>query len=369
MVLLKNDGVLPLSKRGHIAVLGPLAKAQETLLGEMHAMGQPHDVVSILKGIRDAVGNKATVDYVQGVDVTGANPDGIAAAARAAKAADVAIVVVGENLAMIGESDSRTHLGLPGHQLDLIKAVEETGTPVVVVLASGRALAIPWLADHVAAILDAWLPGDEGGNAVADLLFGDANPSGKLPMTFPYDVGQVPIYYAHLPTGRPLDRAHPEYTSHYTDAPNTPVYPFGYGLSYTHFAFGPVRLDRDHLAAGGTLHVSVRVRNTGKRRGAEVVQMYVHQKIARVSRPVRLLKGFRRVELGPGQSRQVTFTLTPSDLAFHRRDMSLGTEPGAFEVFVGGDSTTANAAHFVLDAGREAAHRADKPAGRAPSRG
>ncbi|MGH8191971.1 MAG: glycoside hydrolase family 3 C-terminal domain-containing protein, partial [Rhodanobacteraceae bacterium] len=226
--------------------------------------------------------------------------------------------------------------------------IEATGKPVVVVLVSGRPLAIPWLADHVAAILDAWLPGDEGGNAVADLLFGNADPSGKLPMTFPYDVGQVPIYYAHLPNPRPLDMAHPEYTSHYTDAPNAPVYPFGYGLSYTHFAFGPIHLDNQRLAPGGALRVGVRVTNTGKRRGAEVVQLYMHQLVADVSRPVRQLKGFQRITLDPGQSREVTFTLTLVDLAFHRADMSLGTEPGVIQIFVGGDSTATDSARFKL---------------------
>jgi len=261
----------------------------------------------------------------------------------------VAVVAVGESLAMIGESDSRSRLGLPGRQLQLVKAVQATGTPVVVVLASGRPLAIPWLDQHVAAILDAWLPGDEGGPAVAALLFGDANPSGKLPMTFPRDVGQVPIYYAHQPNPRPLvDPGQIEYTSHYTDVSNAPLYPFGYGLSYTRFDFGPVHLSSERLAPDGTLHVSVKVTNTGKRRGAEVVQLYVHDLVASVSRPVRQLKGFKRIVLDPGQSREVTFSLTPADLAFHRADMSPGWEPGAFAVFVGGDSTATASARFTL---------------------
>jgi beta-glucosidase len=311
----------------------------------------PTTSVSILSGIRAAVGTAARVDYVQGVGVDGDDTSGIAAAVRAAKAADVAIVAVGESLAMIGESDSRTHLDLPGRQLDLVKAVVATGTPVVVLLVSGRPLAVPWLDQHVAAILDTWLPGDEGGHAVADLLFGKANPSGKLPMTFPYDVGQVPIYYAQRPTSRPLDTVHPEYTSHYTDAPNAPLYPFGYGLSYTQFRYGKVHLSSDHLAPGGKLTVRVRLTNSGQRRGTEVVQLYVHDMVASVSPPVRLLKGFQRVTLAPGESREVAFALTPEDLAFHRADMRLGTEPGKYQVFVGGDSTTTHGAHFMLDAG------------------
>lgn len=350
MVLLKNDGVLPLAKHGRIAVLGPLADERETLLGPMHALGKPDDVVSILSGIRAAVGTAAQVDYVQGASIDGGGTSGIAAAVQAARAADVAIIAVGESLAMIGESNSRTQLGLPGRQLDLVKAVAATGTPVVVLLVSGRPLSVPWLDGHVAAILDTWLPGDEGGHAVADLLFGDANPSGKLPMTFPYDVGQVPIYYAHRPTGRPLDIDHPEYTSHYTDAPNTPLYPFGHGLSYTHFSYGKVRLSGSRLAPGGKLTVRVRLTNSGSRRGTEVVQLYIHDQVASVSPPVRLLKGFQRVTLAPGESRDVAFTLTPEDLAFHRADMSLGTEPGGYQVFVGGDSTTTNGAHFTLEA-------------------
>lgn len=355
MVLLKNDGVLPLRKQGRIAVLGPLADARETLLGPMHAVGKPHDVVSILSGIRAAAEDKATVDYIPGVTVDGDDTSGIASAVRAAKAADVAVMVVGEDLSMIGEGDSRAHLDLPGRQLDLVKAVQATGTPVAVVLVSGRPLAIPWLAEHVAAILDAWLPGDEGGNAVADLLFGDADPSGKLPMTFPRTLGQVPIYYAHLNTGRPENPANPAYTSRYVDAPNTPLYPFGYGLGYTHFAYGPVHLDSKQLRPGDTLHVSVRLTNTGKRRGTEVAQLYVHDMVASVSPPRRLLKGFQRVTLDPGQSREVKFTITPADLVFHRADMSLGTEPGGYEVFVGGDSTAGNSARFTLQGDEGAA--------------
>ncbi|HET7267987.1 MAG TPA: glycoside hydrolase family 3 N-terminal domain-containing protein [Oleiagrimonas sp.] len=352
MVLLKNNGVLPLQKHGHIAVLGPLADEQEALLGEMHALGKADEVISVLSGIRAAVGDKAQVSYVKGVSALGDDTSGIAAAVKAAQAADVAIVAVGGTPTLIGEGDSRSRLDLPGHQLQLIKAVQATGTPVVVVLLSGRPLAIPWLDAHVAAILDAWLPGNEGGPAVAALLFGDANPSGKLPMTFPRDVGQVPLYYAHQPNPRPLvDADHVAYTSHYTDVPNTPLYPFGYGLSYTRFDFGPVHLSSDTLTPEGTLQVRVKVTNTGKRRGAEVVQLYIHDLVASVSRPVRQLKGFKKIVLDPGQSREVTFTLTPADLAFHRADMSFGWEPGDFKVYVGGDSTATDVARFTLVAG------------------
>jgi beta-glucosidase len=355
MVLLKNDGTLPLRRGGRIAVLGPLADAREPLLGPMHAMGQSQDVVSVLAGIRKAAGNGVRVDYAPGVEVDGDDTSGIDAAVELARAADVAVLVVGEDLSMIGEGNSRAHLDLPGRQLDLVKAVQATGTPVVIVLVSGRPLVIPWLDGHVAAILDAWLPGDEGGSAVADLLFGDANPSGKLPMTFPRVLGQVPIHYAHLDTGRPYDPAD-SYTSRYVDVPNTPLYPFGHGLSYTTFDYGPLRLDRRRLAPDGTLHVTVRVTNSGKRRGTEVAQLYVHDLVASVSPPLRQLEGFQRVTLDPGQSRDVVFAITPADLAFHRADMTLGTEPGDYEVFVGGDSTATHSARFtLLDSDRKGA--------------
>jgi beta-glucosidase len=226
-----------------------------------------------------------------------------------------------------------------------------TGTPVVVVLINGRPLTIPWLQDHAAAILEAWVPGDEAGPAVAGLLFGKANPSGKLPMTFPRDVGQIPLYYAHLETGRAWDPSTAmsrHYTTHYTDVPNTPLYPFGYGLSYTSFSYGPVSLDSDHLDAGGTLHVSVRVTNSGQRRGSDVVQLYVRDKIASVSPPGRLLKGFQRITLEPGASTEVSFAIRPADLAFYRINRSIGNEPGSYEAYVGGDSTATNSASFEL---------------------
>lgn len=352
MVLLKNaNHTLPLSRRVRIAVIGPLADDRQDMLGQMSAEGEPQDVVPILDGIRTAVGDAARVTYTQGVDVTGDDTSGVAAAADMAKAADVAVLVLGEDQHLIGEGHSRSQLGLPGRQLELAKAIVATGKPVVVVLVNGRPLTIPWLHDHAAAILEAWVPGDEAGPAVADLLFGEANPSGKLPMTFPRDVGQVPIYYAHLETGRPWDPTGSltrHYTTHYVDVPNTPLYPFGYGLSYTSFAYGPLHLDSDRLTARGTLHVSVRVTNSGQRRGSEVVQLYVHDEIASVSPPVRLLKGFQRVTLGPGASKDVSFTLVPAALAFYRGNGRMGTEPGTYDVYVGGDSMATRSARFVL---------------------
>jgi beta-glucosidase len=352
IVLLKNErDTLPLSPGQRIAVIGPLADARRAMLGQMSAQGEPQDVVPILEGIRNAAGNTATVTHARGVHVTGDDVSGIAAAVRAAQAADVAVLVVGEDETLFGEGNSRSQLGLPGRQLDLARAIVATGKPVVVVLINGRPLAIPWLHDHAAAILEAWVPGDEAGPAVADLLFGKADPSGKLPMTFPRDVGQIPLYYAHLETGRawdPSTAVSRHYTTHYADVPNTPLYPFGYGLSYTSFRYGPVQLDSDRLEPGGTLHVSVRVTNSGRRRGSEVVQLYVHDEVASISPPVRLLKGFQRITLEPGASGEVHFSLRPADLAFRRANGSIGTEPGSFRIYVGGDATTTNSASFEL---------------------
>lgn len=352
MVLLKNDAqTLPLRAGLRIAVIGPLADARRAMLGQMSAEGEPQDVVTILDGIRAAAGKDAAVSFAQGVAVTGDDISGIAAAVHAAAAADVVVLVVGEDETLFGEGNSRSDLGLPGRQLELAKAVAATGKPLVAVLVNGRPLTIPWLHDHAAAILEAWVPGDEAGPAVADLLFGKANPSGKLPMTFPRDVGQLPLYYAHLQTGRPWDPSTPvsrHYTMHYVDAPNTPLYPFGHGLSYTDFSYGPVRLDSDRLPPDGVVHVSVRVTNSGSRRGSEVVQLYVHDEVASVSPPVRLLKGFQRITLAPGASTEVSFAIRPADLAFQRADGSIGTEPGGYQVYVGGDSTATRAAAFVL---------------------
>lgn len=349
MVLLENrHGILPLQRQGRIAVIGPLATARETLQGPMPAVGKPRDVVTILDGIREIAGKNVDVAFAKGVDVDSGDASGIPAAVKLAKSSNVAVLVLGEDRPMIGEGDSRAHIDLPGRQLELAKALKAAGVPIVVVLVNGRPLTIPWLHEHADAVLEAWLPGDEGGHAVGDLLFGDDDPSGKLPMTFPRTLGQVPIYYAHLETGRPFDPAQPAYTSRYVDVPDTPLYPFGYGLSYTGFAFGPVQLDSHTLAPGGSLHATVQVTNTGKRAGTEVVQLYIRDQIADVSRPVRQLRGFQRVALVPGESRNVTFTIKPSMLAFQRLDMTLGTEPGRFEVYVGADSRATDRASFTL---------------------
>ncbi|MEO1967851.1 MAG: glycoside hydrolase family 3 N-terminal domain-containing protein [Sphingomonadaceae bacterium] len=347
MVLLKNDGVLPLEAKGRIAVIGPLADNQRDLQGVMPALGKPQDVVSVLAGMREAVGDRATISYAQGVTATGDDVSGIPAAVAAARNSDVAVLVLGESHDIYGEGDSRSSIKLPGRQQALVEAVLATGKPVVAVVMSGRALDLSWLDQHVSAIVEAWVPGDEGGPALADLLFGKANFSGKLPVTFPRSLGQVPLYYDHLPTGRPGDQ-HTTYTSRYVDLPNTPLYPFGYGLSYTSFRFGVPKVDHETLNPDGTLIVSEEVTNVGKRAGTAVVQFYVHDRIADVSRPVRELKGFKRVALAPGETRQITFSLSPKDLAFARLDGSWGTEAGRYDIYVGEDSTASATTSFML---------------------
>ncbi len=237
---------------------------------------------------------------------------------------------------MSGEAASRSTLGLPGVQQQLLEAVYATGTPVVLVLMNGRPLALQWAADHVPAILEAWFLGVETGPALASVLFGDVNPSGKLPVTFPRAVGQVPIYYNHTNTGRPPSAD--KYTSKYVDLPVSPVFPFGHGLSYTTFTFSDLRLGAPRVAPADTLRVSVTVTNTGAREGAEVVQLYVKDEVASVTRPVRALAGFRRVSLRPGESRTLQFRLTPKELGLYDQRMRFVVEPGTFRVFVGGSS-------------------------------
>lgn len=341
MVLLRNrHHTLPLRHDlRRIAVIGPLADDRLDLLGPVHAEGQADEAVSVLVGIRQAVDPHTQVEYTEGTSVRGDSEAGFARAMALARSADVAVLVVGEDAAIVGEGNSRSHLGLPGNQLALVKAVAATGTPVVVVLINGRALALPWLADHVPALLDAWMPGTEGGPAVADVLFGRVDPSGKLPVTFPRDLGQVPLFYAHLRTGRPYN-PDDTYTTRYVDVANTPLFPFGYGLSYTTFAIDDIHAGLAHMPWDGTLRVSARIRNTGKRTGTDVVQLYVHDEVASVSPPLRLLRGFQRVTLAPGQQRTLQFDLTRRDLAIVQSDLRWQANPGNYRIYVG-DSAAA----------------------------
>ena len=348
MVLLRNEGsLLPLAEDiGSIAVIGPLADNPTDLLGAWHALGQPQDVVTAIAGIRDRAGPTTTITYAQGSTITGSERDGFAEAVEAARNADIAIVIVGEREFETGEAASRTSLDLPGVQQDLIEAVHETGTPVVAVIMSGRPPAIPWLADNVPAILQAWQPGIQAGNALADVLWGDFNPSGKLTVSFPRSVGQIPIYYSRDNTGRPP--ADSKFTSRYLDSPNTPLYPFGHGLSYTTFEYGDLVLSADTIATGGSISVSAAVRNTGDVAGAEVVQLYIRDPVASVVRPVKELKGFTKVYLEPGEQQTVQFTLRPRELGFFDQDMLWVVEPGVFQVWVGWSSDEGLEGSFVV---------------------
>ena len=339
MVLLKNEhDLLPVAGSvRQLAVIGPLAASTSEPLGPWAALGQAKDVVSVLQGIRERVPQGTTVHYAQGCGITDTSTAGFAEAVATAKGAQLAILVLGEAAGMSGEASSRAFLGLPGVQERLLEQVAATGTPVALVLMSGRPLTLEWAADHVPAILETWFLGVETGHAVADVLFGDADPSGKLPVTVPRTVGQVPLFYDHKPTGRP-PAADNKFTSKYLDVPWTPRYPFGYGLSYTTFAYRDLSLDRPSIGMNDTLHVAVTVANTGKRAGTEIVELYVRDEVASVTRPVKQLEGFQRVSLGPGETRRVTFTLTPHALGFWDAAMHYTVEPGQFRVFVGPSS-------------------------------
>jgi beta-glucosidase len=341
MVLLENrNKALPLSSSVHsIAVVGPLADNASDQLGPDQPIGYsvPNGkVVTVAAGIKAAVPN-ATVTTAQGCDPNCATDSGFAAAVSAAKNADTTVVVLGEPAADSGEASSRSDISLPGKQLDLVQQIAATGKPYVVVLMNGRPLTIPWLADNAPALLEAWYPGTEGGNAVADVLFGKVNPGGKLPMSFPRNVGQIPISYNELPTGRPADPTN-KYTSKYLDVPNTPQYPFGYGLSYTTFSVSNLRLSSTSISPNGSLTVRADVTNTGSVAGDDVAQLYLHESDTSVLQPVRRLEGFRRLTLAPGQTRTVTFTLNRQELGFYNARGRFGVEPGPFDVWVGDSS-------------------------------
>jgi len=339
MVLLKNDrDTLPLAKTVRsIAVIGPLADDKRSPLGWWSGDGRDDDTVTPLAGIRNKVSAQTTVTYAKGCDITGDSDAGFAEAVAAARNADVALVFVGEAKDMVGEAASRATLDLPGRQMDLVKQVAAANRPTIVVLVNGRPPTIGWIVDNVPAILESWMGGTESGNAIADILFGDVNPGGKLPVTFPRLTGQVPIHYNHLNTGRPPEASN-RYTSKYFDAPWTPQFPFGFGLSYTQFKISNVQISAAQIRPEGTIRVSADVENTGKRAGDEVVQLYVRDVAASIARPVKELKGFQRVTLQPGQKRSVEFVLSAEHLGFYNRDMKFVVEPGEFRVMVGANS-------------------------------
>lgn len=347
MVLLKNEReLLPLRKDvGSIAVIGPLADSRKDVLGSWTGDGSVADAVTLLSGVRAKVSASTKVAYAKGCEIEGGSEDGFAEAVRLAQASDVALVVVGESAEMSGEAASRSSLDLPGRQQDLVKAVQATGKPTVVILMNGRPLTINWIAENSQAILETWFAGTQAGHAIADVLFGDVNPGGKLPVTFPRSVGQVPLYYNQMNTGRPPDPNN-KYTSKYLDTPVTPLYPFGYGLSYTQFRLSNLQLSAGSIRPDGQLTVSVEIENTGQRAGDEVVQLYIRDLFASVTRPVRELKGFQRLSLQAGEKRRVEFTLAPEQLGFYNREMRFVVEPGAFKIMVSNSSVGGLEANF-----------------------
>ncbi|HEU4885720.1 MAG TPA: glycoside hydrolase family 3 N-terminal domain-containing protein [Longimicrobium sp.] len=353
MVLLKNDGaVLPFDRARirRIAVVGPLATDRHSPMGSWAGAGRDDEVVTVLDGIRAAAGRGIEVIHAPGVEnVLSTERGGFTPAERAARRADAVVLVVGETENMSGEASSRAYLDLPGAQRELVDAVRRAAgnKPLAVVLMNGRPLAIEWMHQSVPAILEGWFGGVEMGSAVGDVLFGDVNPAGKLPVTFPRTIGQIPIYYSHRQTGRP---AHPlnEYTSKYEDAPWTPLYPFGHGLSYTWFRYGPMRLSAIRITPADSLTVTVDVTNAGPRAGDEVVQLYVQDRVASMTRPVKELRGFQRIRLNAGETRTVTFRLDVDDLAFWGPGLRRIAEPGAFVVEVGTSSDRVQGSEFLL---------------------
>jgi len=339
IVLLKNENdVLPLSKDvGTLAVIGPLADNKQELLGSWFASGDAQDAVTLLTGIEEKVSNETEILYAKGADIESNSTDAFDEAVLAAMRADAVVVAVGEKGLMSGEAASRSMIDLPGVQKELVLRLVETGKPVVVVLMNGRPLAIPEVTEQAPAILETWFLGTQAGPAIADVLFGDYNPSGKLPVTFPRNVGQVPIFYSMKNTGRPFD-ANNKYTSKYLDVPNTPLYPFGFGLSYTTFEYSDLKVDKTRFAMNESLSISITVQNTGDAAGTETVQLYIRDLVASITRPVKELKDFQQVTLAPNESQTLTFTLTTDDLKFYNSDLDYVAEPGEFAIFVGTNS-------------------------------
>ena len=369
-VLLKNDNnLLPLKKSGTIALIGPLADNKRNMLGTWSVSGDPQKSVTIMQGIKNVAGNDVNILYAKGanisedtmlikrvnvfgteIDVDSRTPEEmINEAVETANKADVVVAVLGEAADMTGESSSMTHIGLQPSQENLLKALVKTGKPVVLVLMNGRPMTLTWEDAHVPAILDTWFGGTEAGNAVADVLFGNYNPSGKLTASFPRNVGQIPVYYNHLNTGRPFHPGDsPKFKSDYLDVANTPLYPFGYGLSYTTFSYSDISLSNKILKAGAKITASVDVTNTGTRKGKETVQLYTRQLVGSIARPVKELKGFQQIILEPGETKKVTFLISVDDLKFYNSDLKYVYEPGPFKLFIGTNSADVKEADFEL---------------------
>jgi beta-glucosidase len=345
IVLLKNEkSVLPISKQTKtIAFIGPLVKERKQNMGfwsvELPEVDYDKHVISQWEGLQNKVGNNAKLLYAKGCEIEGDNKDGFAEAIAVANQADVVILSIGERRDMSGEAKSRSNLRLPGVQEELIKAIQATGKPVVVLINAGRPLIFNWTADNVPAILYTWWLGSEAGNAIADVLFGDYNPSGKLPMSFPREEGQIPIYYNHFNTGRPAKNENEtNYVSAYTDLKNSPKFPFGYGLSYTTFEYSNLKLSKNKIKSTEKITITLNVTNAGKVAGEEVVQLYLRHRVGSVVRPIIELKDFQKIKMNAGETKTVQFTIDKEKLSFYNANLQWGAEPGDFDVMIGSSS-------------------------------
>lgn len=366
-VLLKNnEAILPLSNDKKIALIGPLANNKSNMLGTWAVSGNPQLSVGVLDGIKNVIGTEAKISYAKGANITDnpelakkANVFGervdtdarspevlIAEAVSLAKNSDVVVAVVGEASEMSGEAASRSDIGLPESQKNLLAALKKTGKPLVLVVMSGRPLTIEWEKENADAILQVWFAGIEAGNAIADVIFGRYNPSGKLPMTFPRNVGQIPIYYNHLPTGRPFSE-NSKFTTQYLDVSNEPLFPFGFGLSYTHFEY-KISQNATAMDAQNGITLTAEITNTGAYDGEEVAQLYIHQKTGKISRPVKELKGFKKVMIKKGETVKVEFTLTVDDLKYYHPDLNYTYDPGEVEFFIGTSSEQEFTGSFIV---------------------
>ena len=371
-VLLKNNNnVLPLKKSGTIGLIGPLADNTANMYGTWSVAALFDKSVTVLQGLKNVLGDKAKILTARGANfladstmehryVNIHNPtykrdprteaEMIKEALEVAKKSDVIVATIGEGSEFTGESSSVTDIQIPETQKNLLKALAKTGKPVVLVLFTGRPLALNWEQENIPSILNVWFPGSEAGNAIADVLFGDVNPSGKLSATFPQNVGQVPLYYAHKNTGRPLAEGKwfEKFRSNYLDVSNDPLYPFGFGLSYTTFNYSDIKLSSNTLAKGKTITASVTLSNTGKYEGKEVVQLYIQDLVGSITRPVKELKGFQKINLKAGESKTITFNISENDLKFYNADLKFVAEPGDFKVFIGTNSRDVKEASFTL---------------------
>ncbi|MBO4659335.1 MAG: beta-glucosidase BglX [Prevotella sp.] len=370
-VLLKNDNnLLPLKKKGKIALVGPMAHAPNNMRGcwAPTANSNPNPFSTLLESLRRAVGEQAEIKYAKGSNIHAdaqieanwevfgtdirdprSEAELLGEALETVADADVIVAAIGESQEMTGESTSRSDIGLPETQMRLLQAMKATGKPVVVVYFTGRPVVMKWEKENIPAILNVWFGGSEGGDAICDVLFGDASPSGKLTTSFPQATGQEPFYYNHMVTGRPTNKWFSKYATNYTDIDGSAVFPFGYGMTYTTFAYGALSLSSDRLARGGKIQARVTVTNTGQREGDEVVQMYIHDTAASIARPVMELKGFERIHLAAGESKTVTFDIDEELLKFYNVELRHVAEPGEFTVMVGPHSQEVQSKTFVLE--------------------